>query len=120
MQKNKLMNRKVIIKAIRALDVVLAIGFASLAITYALSLTAKTLSPGSLQDKNVVINNKQLDKTSTVVIIPKGRRETIKVTDDGYWNSIVAEAAGENWRGVYVKGREIKLRPFVNTLFSAV
>ncbi len=84
-----------------------------LLIMYAVSpfMTAKrTIVSGDTG--NLVLDGKEYRKTGEVAVIPHTGKVTIAIADDGSWDSIVSESAGDDWRGMFMKGRKITLSPY--------
>ena len=75
-------------------------------------LMSNRTNPGAIQKTNVFIDNIEYNKTSEVIVIPRHKKAIIYASDDSYWNSIVSESAGEDWRGVFIKKRKVTLGSF--------
>ena len=61
---------------------------------------------------NLFLDDKECRKTGEVAVIPPDGKVTVDILDDGSWDSIVSRSAGEDWRGMFTKGRRITLSPF--------
>lgn len=75
-------------------------------------IASNSTKPGAIHIPNLVIDNTEYKKTSEIVIIPRHKTKTIHASDDGYWNSIVTENAGNDWRGVFIRNRKVTLSSF--------
>jgi len=69
-------------------------------------------TPGDTQASNIILDEIEFTKTSEISVIPEHRKVTINASDDSYWDSIASESAGEEWRGVFTKNRQITLGSF--------
>lgn len=95
-----------------------AIAFVAVLLGVSLLIVTMTRRDAAPFDgSNVVLGDKEFQKTSEAIVIPKNSRVTIKAPDDGNWDSIVSQTAGEGWRGVFVKGREVTLSPYCMARF---
>lgn len=61
---------------------------------------------------NIKINGTPIDKTSEVVVVPKGQEGTVTMPDDSAWIGYAAKSNDELYRGVFIKDRKVKLSPF--------
>lgn len=65
---------------------------------------------------NLIINGSEIAKTSEVVVIPTGTIATIEMEDDSAWSNYTNESTA--YTGVFLKGRKIKLSPFVMSQYE--
>ncbi|MBQ0002111.1 MAG: SUMF1/EgtB/PvdO family nonheme iron enzyme [Treponema sp.] len=75
-------------------------------------------------DGNIVISGTVIPKTSEVVVVPAGTVATVTIPDDSSWSHYFdiinnyEESINESLKGVFLKGRKVKLDPFVMSQFE--
>lgn len=75
-------------------------------------------NPGDVVKSGITIAGTTLAKTSEVAIVPKGKTGVVDMKDDSSWNTYVAESAGSNLKGVFIKNRKVTLSPFVMSQYE--
>ena len=79
--------------------------------------TATAQSQGDVYSQGISLNGKIYDKTSEVVIVPKGTVAKIEMTDDSSWNTYY-EGDDASLKGVFLKDRKVQLSPFSMSQFE--
>lgn len=69
-------------------------------------------------DGNIKIAGISIPKTSEVIAIPEGTTAEIAMEDDSSWSTYCDNTAPENYKGVFIKNRKVKLSPFVMSQFQ--
>ncbi|MBP3448866.1 MAG: SUMF1/EgtB/PvdO family nonheme iron enzyme [Spirochaetaceae bacterium] len=80
--------------------------------------TATEQSQGDVYSQGISLNGKIYDKTSEVVVVPKGTVAKIEMEDDSSWNTYLEDDADLWYKGVFLKGRKVKLSPFAMSQFE--
>ena len=79
--------------------------------------TATEQSKGDVYSQGISLNGKIYDKTSEVIVVPKGTVAKIEMEDDSSWNTYY-EGDDAELKGVFLKGRNVKLSPFSMSQFE--
>ena len=79
--------------------------------------TATEQSQGDVYSQGISLNGKIYDKTSEVVVVPKGTVAKIEMTDDSSWNTYY-EGDDASLKGVFLKDRKVQLSPFSMSQFE--
>ena len=72
---------------------------------------------GDVYSQGISLNGKIYDKTSEVVVVPKGTVAQIAMTDDSSWNTYY-EGDDVNFKGVFLQDRNVQLSPFVMSQYE--
>lgn len=67
---------------------------------------------------NIKIGETSIPKTSEVIVIPSGTTIEIAMEDDSSWSTYCNSTAPEDFKGVFLKNRKVKLSPFVMSQFQ--
>src|SRR5574344_1567133 len=67
---------------------------------------------GVAESSNMVIDGTELSKTGAVTVIKTGTTATVSMTDDSAWNGYILDTADADWKGVFLKGRNVKLSAY--------
>ncbi len=86
-------------------------------IGFRLVRTATEQSQGDVYSQGISLNGKIYDKTSEVIVVPKGTAARIDITDDSSWNTYY-EGDDPYLKGVFLKDRKIQLSPFAMSQFE--
>ncbi|WP_407436351.1 formylglycine-generating enzyme family protein [Treponema sp.] len=63
-------------------------------------------------DGNLLLDGDEYLKTGEIVILPDDDTVTVKTTDDSNWNLFVSDDVSEDYRGVFINKRKIKLNNY--------
>lgn len=73
---------------------------------------------GTVINQAIIIDSQEIQKTTEVVIVPKGNKAVINITDDSSWSSYFPTDGNKTYKGVFINGRNVKLSPYIMSCYE--